>query len=953
MRSTLGANFARQAAIVLVVALVGASVVLIGGLGGETLARVNREVEVDWRPAYDLLVLPPDADVSLDIGGKRVTEANFMGALDGGISLDQWRAVKALRGVDVAAPVATVGYFRRDLPVYKFADLRPGFYQVDRKVSWDNGVDVRVQKRAYVPTPMARDEAVLRRCGNTEHQTLQLHANSALSGAAEYRALRRDIAVTGFYADALRYHLEEDASWDCLGLDPGGAFAVYGIDPDEEAALTGIDELVRGTYLDNVFGLDTSSVAQSSCSGVGKKAACERAYQIPLLVNTQGWTRTVFDIRFLRYDLPVMPPGALARRAGPCPPRLVQTLGVGKFCFPPNLRALFARGADDVAIDARLPINDSKFGGTMTLDDGEWERTAGFQPSLAGADYSARATPVRYEVLDDFPEGPWIGAVRAVPSGSYGPEPTFRRQVPPRRDPLLSYSILGTFDGSDIAERFSGRGRWLPEDTYRPPRAVLRYDAEGNRVEPAELRPTANPLGYLLEPPRALTTLSAARALLGPRPISAIRVRVHGVEEPGESAWTRIENVARSISEATGLDPVVTVGSSPARVLVEVPGITAAEQPSGEQAWRLPNFRTYIRLGGPHTAPAAPARTVEGFGWVEEPWLTEGAAISYLRAGAAHHLWLVVVLVAAAFVYLVAAFFSLSLAGIHDVAVRRAVGWPRRMVFLRDVRRAAILGFTGGAAGIVAGLAGAAAFGLPVDARLAILALPVAVLVCCGAALLPAWRAGSLPLAHLLSGGEVALGKTTSRRVGTPAQRVFQVALVELLRMRARVLLAIAAGVVATGSLLLLFAVRSEFGGSLQVTLLGQAILLETGPLQVAATVVASLLAVALLGEILWQSVVDRRGEIGVLRAIGWARGQVARLMVWQGVILGGVCGLFGVAAAGALLAFVFGLRETMSLIGPAAALAAFAGGALGLVASGVPAYRASRESPAGALRSL
>lgn len=946
-------DVARRAAVIAVVALVGASVVVIGGLGGETLARVNREVDVDWRPAYDLLVLPREANVSLELNGTRATEANFMGALDGGISLEQWRAVQGVRGVEVAAPVATLGYFRRDLPVYDFADLRPGFYQVAREVRWDNGFEVRLQNRAFVRTPMERDEDVLDRCGNTEQETLQLHDDQALSGADDYRRMRRDIAVSGFYADSLRYHLEEDAAWDCLALDPGGAFAVYGVDPEEEAKLTGIDDLVRGTYLDNVFGLDTSSVASSSCSGVGKNARCEPAYQIPLLVNSRGWTRTIFDIRFHRYDLPVMPPGELSRRAGPCPRRLIQPLGEGTFCFPPNLRALFAGGADDVAVAARLPINDSKFGGTMQLAGGEWKRTRGFQPSLSGADYSARATSVRYEVLDEHPSGPWIGAVRAIPSGSYGPEPTFRRQLAPRRDPVLSYSVLGTFDGSKIAERFSGRGNWLPEDTYRPPRAVLRFDVEGRSVDPVELRPTANPLGYLLEPPRALTTLTAARALLGPRPISAIRVRVEGVAEPGEAAWTRIENVARAIAEATGLDPVVTLGASPARVLVNVPGISAAEQPSGKQAWRLPNFRTYVRAGGPATAPAAPARTVDGVGWVEEPWLTEGAAISYLRAGTAQHLWLVVILLAAAFVYLVAAFISLSLADVHDTAIRRAVGWPRRLVFFRDVRRAAGLGLAGGTLGVVAGVAGAAAFGLPVDAMVAVLALPIAVAVCCAAALVPAWRAGTSPLAHLLSGGEVALGKTTSRRLGAPAQRVLQVALVEVLRMRARAALAVAAGVIATGSLLLLLAVRAEFGGSLQVTVLGQAILLETGPLQVAATMVASFLAVALLGEILWQSVIDRRTEIGVLRALGWARSQVARLMVWQGVMLGGFCALLGVAVTGSLLVAVFGARDAAAIIGPAALVATAAGAVLGLVAAGLPAYRASRESPAGALRSL
>ncbi|MBK5227786.1 MAG: FtsX-like permease family protein [Actinobacteria bacterium] len=948
----------REAAIVGVVATIAAGVVLIGGLGGETLARVKRNVSTDWRPVYDLLVLPSGAHPSMDLGGTEVFESNFMAGLQGGITRKQWHEVLDVPGVEVAAPVATVGYMRRDLPLFDFLELPPGLYSVDRVVKWDNGYETRIQTASI-------DDGLKSRVGGRKldySPKTQIHLYPPLNDAG-YRLSGDDYTVTGFRSQiaykaddgTLIDYVEDEEAWDPLGIDPGGTFVVYGIDPTQEAKLTGLDALAQGHYLTGegpylpVGYLGDLRKGSEFCTTF----KCKQAFKIPLLINTQGWTKTDFEITFRRWRLPPLLPGRLAELAGPCPKRLVEKLGSGTVCFPPNLRAMFREAGTEVVLTTKLPIDDSRFGGRMALKSGRWRRTGEFTPRQDFA-WVARPSAIRYEPLDEFPTGPWVGAVRAIPSGSYGPEPTFREQLPTsEKKSFLEYNIFGRFDGSELAERFSGRGNWLPEDTYRPPREVLRFDNEGLPIDPVELRPTANPLGYLLEPPRALTTLRAAAQLLGEAPISAIRVRVGGVDDASEEAWTRIENVARQIQEATGLEPVVTLGSSPARVLVHVPGITKEEQTSGREAWSLPNFVSLAMTGGPQFHEPRPAHDAEGVGWVEEPWLTEGAAISYLRAGTAQHAWLIAVLAGAVLVYLMAAFTSLGLAEVHATAIRRAVGWRRKQVFLREMRRALKLGTIGAVAGAVAGTAGAQLFDFPVEGLLVVIGVVLGVALCCLSAIFPAWSAGGVPLAHVLAGGELAVGRARAQRSHGARLRIGQLALAEVLRMRTRALLALAAGIVATGSLMLIVGLRQQFGGSLQVTLLGQAILVDTGPLQTAVTVVASLLAVALLGEILWQNVMDRRTEIGVLRAIGWARSQVARLMLWQGFILGGGCALVGVLASGAVLLPVLGWETTGSLVSGGAPAAFGAGACLGLLAAGVPAYRASRQSPAGVLRSL
>jgi putative ABC transport system permease protein len=58
--------------------------------------------------AYDILVRPPEA-VSQAERDSDLVQPGFLGATSGGISLNQWRRIETLRGVEVAAPVAVIG----------------------------------------------------------------------------------------------------------------------------------------------------------------------------------------------------------------------------------------------------------------------------------------------------------------------------------------------------------------------------------------------------------------------------------------------------------------------------------------------------------------------------------------------------------------------------------------------------------------------------------------------------------------------------------------------------------------------------------------------------------------------------------------------------------------------------------------------------------------------------
>ncbi|NIZ90191.1 ABC transporter permease [Kineosporiaceae bacterium B12] len=128
-------------------------------------------------------------------------------------------------------------------------------------------------------------------------------------------------------------------------------------------------------------------------------------------------------------------------------------------------------------------------------------------------------------------------------------------------------------------------------------------------------------------------------------------------------------------------------------------------------------------------------------------------------------------------------------------------------------------------------------------------------------------------------------------------------------------------------------------------------LLVVTGLLGVA--VVIALLGV---GNTLALSVVERRQESGLLRALGLTRGQLRAQLAWEALLVAGVAAVLGV-----VLGSGYGLAGTAAVLSaeapvvlalPWAQLAgivAVAAGA-GVLASVLPARRAARTSPVAAI---
>ncbi|WP_336029100.1 ABC transporter permease [Geodermatophilus sp. FMUSA9-8] len=122
---------------------------------------------------------------------------------------------------------------------------------------------------------------------------------------------------------------------------------------------------------------------------------------------------------------------------------------------------------------------------------------------------------------------------------------------------------------------------------------------------------------------------------------------------------------------------------------------------------------------------------------------------------------------------------------------------------------------------------------------------------------------------------------------------------------------------------------------------------------------VAVLIALIGVGNTLALSVVERRQENGLLRALGLTRGQMRGLLAWEALLVAGVAAVLGVLVGGA-----YGLIGTASLLGGQDVVVVDVpwvqvGGIVvvatvaGLLASVLPARRAARTAPVAAIAAV
>lgn len=88
--------------------IISAGLSYLVGLSETSKGTIVDELQKRWSASYHIVVRPE--------GSRSITETdnlldpNYLSGLDGGISLAQYEQIKAIEDIEVAAPIAMIGY---------------------------------------------------------------------------------------------------------------------------------------------------------------------------------------------------------------------------------------------------------------------------------------------------------------------------------------------------------------------------------------------------------------------------------------------------------------------------------------------------------------------------------------------------------------------------------------------------------------------------------------------------------------------------------------------------------------------------------------------------------------------------------------------------------------------------------------------------------------------------
>lgn len=937
----------RSGALALAILVAAVSFTLLTASASTSALHVRGTLKSSFRPAYDILVRPSNAETSLE-RNEGLVRPNFLTGVYGGIGFEQWHEIERTRGVTVAAPIANVGFLMPfgslNIPITGLVDKEP--YQLYRvKETWvaNGGLSRYAGPSLYVYyTPGDRfvniggDYGTFNEVGpnaprpepacagwnfpNQVFPTSPFPPLSSLStlecyptGTYRVQATNAVTTVNGLESPNPRF----------VGTGVSLLFPVYvsAIDPVQEAKLVHLDRaVVRGRYFKPNEGFTPLTTG-----GGGTDAHLGQAFHFqlaPVLASSRTYVGESLHLTIQRLAIPpgtnvprALATGTCLKPVRPCPKSLAPPTGAGY-----RTARQFAAELPGRTIATRA-IPAGSFYDEM-LNEPRPPFPAGYlQPNIYWT-----ATPPRYRRLGpdhlapipaSNPSTIWISNF----SGYLRPprdnlDTQFRRLHSRASNNDMVHGkaqwnplhVIGQFDPNKLPS-YSPLTK-VPLETYYPPELLPASAASKSALHDRPLLPTQNLGGYIQQPPLLLTTMKGLQAFLNPKfwppqeatsatsaipkaqqraPISAIRVKVAGVTGPDPLSLERIRVVAQKIHDETGLAVDITAGSSPHPVLISLPKGKFGQPPL----------------------------------LVSEGWSKKGVSVSFLRALDRKDVALF------ALILVVCAFF-LGNGAFASVRTRRAelgtlltIGWSPKEIFQAVLGELAVVGLLAGLVG--SGLAAALVAGLSLHFPLlrTLYVIPIALGLALFAGLLPAWRAArGRPL-------DAILPPVTSRVRRRRVRGVLGMAFVNLGRLPGRTLVGAAGLLLGVAALTVLVAIEQGFHGTLVGTVLGNALSVQVRGTDFVALGLTLGLSALSAADVLYLNLREREAELVTLQTFGWSDGETRLLVALEALMLAlgaSIAGaIIGILIGGPLLGVgVAGLVEGAAISTAAAVCAAF-----------------------------
>ena len=827
--------------------------------------RTTGAVSANFQPAYDILVRPKGARTAQE-NRTGTVQPDFLSGIYGGITMAQYHQIQRIPGVQVAAPIAMVGYAQLNalmfepVPAAALGRSGPRLYRISTTWVSDNGASRVTQPPGYLYVTPRRltsgsssGGAVLRSgCGAASIPppgTNPFGTAAQSYGLCWSRVNQSDMPPAPGAASptGAGYFVE----WTVPVL-------IAAIDPAAEAKLDGLNKaVVSGRYL----------TENESGRGPGLPV-------LPVLASSASGMSEYAQTTLQQLAAPAAKPdmnAAWESAQASAPGRTVATV----------------RTTAQQAYNAVLKEPGTAAVGNLTgtAVAGYWSvGPVDYQRTPAGA-LAPRQVVNRRSVWD-------TGSLAPV---AMDDENSQYRTVTSHITsggglPFALIKITGVFDPARIRS-FSPLSR-VPLGAYQPVTAAPATAASRRALHGGGLLPSQNLGGLVSQPVNLITTLSALpklenslvyRGVPAADPISVIRVRVAGVTGPGALSRARINAVAQQIAQRTGLDVDVVAGSSPSPVTIDLPA---------------------GRFGPPPLT-------------LSENWVKKGVAVAILNAVDKTSVVLFTLILVVCVLFVGNAATAAVRGRRRELGVLACVGWRRSRLFATALGELAGMGLAAGLLAAAIAVPVSAGLGLRASPGRALLAVPVAMAVAVVAGLAPAWLAARADPVSSVRPPVLAV-----RRAHQP-RGITSLAVLNVARTPGRTLIGVASLAVGIAALTLLAAVTFAFRGVVVGSLLGNAVAVQVRGVDYVAAGATVALGVLAVADVVFLNIRERAAELATMRSFGWRDTALARLVITEGTIIGVVGSLAGAGLGLAAAAWFAGQLPARLLAIAAAAVAA------------------------------
>jgi putative ABC transport system permease protein len=924
--------------------------VCIGLLSAETQtgsARASATVHENFRAAYDILVRPRGAQSSFE-RAHHVVDDGFLSSLFGGITVREYREIRSLPGVALAAPVANVGYFiAKQTLLIPFprtvSRTRPEVLRVDLDWNVHDGLSrypgaalylywspgtlrFTASHDRYQPAPVGRERTQGRRslavCAGFAQSTPPLRSSTGTASAATGIAG----VSTSPYTSALQ------PSFDCaarlvtlngrrvgenepgvLDAEPSGQLGaevsfdipilIAGIDPDAESALVGLRHAIRsGHYLSQSAGLSApgdvpgTDHGSTQCADYARQARRCAVRTYPVIASTRTYLDEAAHLTVEQLHTPV---------GIDLPARLASDRDAYAF-----ITRLAGRPVARMVISPTTAWHHAleRFSSDLGFDsaDGSGFSLDYWRPSSTRDRVSANATITPTTVANDpnvWSDAGQVAGLSLAPPGSADtwyrhltayPSSGAPRMIDGRRTSITPLPRLaGTFDPA-LLRGFSALSR-VPLQSFYPPTVTGADVRSRQALDDRPLGPTSNIAGYLAQPPLLLTTITGAIALEGGEGDN-IRFRGHRLlAYQGASPTAPISTIQIRVRGVSGPNPeslsrIDQVAAQITQRTGLTVDITAGSSPTTERialaAGRFGASRLLVNQG----------------------WVKKGVAVTIITALSHRDLGLIILALLSGALSVATATIAAVRSRRGELATLRALGWRRRDLFTLLLYELILIAVIAGGAGCLITLILTAVTTLNLPAVTVALITPVAAAVAVTAGLLPVARAaGTAPLKALHDPVRAA-------RRGKQPPTITGYALTNILQVPGRSLLAIAAMTLGIASVTFLASTDLTFADHIAGNLLGAAINQRVRATELTAVALIAILGAGTLTATIHADQRERAPELATLRALGWRERAITALRTTEYALLA-VTGVATGALLGAGVALVNSARPSNALI--------------------------------------